>query len=225
MSGRLNYYLFFGGTVLLALGVGYLLVRSAWHGKWYLAMLSVWLASPIPLLAVSVFLEKRSLLSLLDPRVGSWAFLFGDVIVLPLVAALCALAWKEMDETRRAFYSMPQWYVAGISVGAIFVVLFKTLDSRQYIAAGRAGALTTPSKIVHDVGAVGVVTGSLLLCVLTPLIVEAFKHALSWQIVTAPLVALVCFVTLVAIDMWLRPAHPELAHPGGFDWETFRVVG
>lgn len=219
----LNHTLFIIGSVAYAVVAGYLLMWSTQQGRWYLAMLAVWLMAPIPLLGVSIWLEKRSLAQLLDPQTNSW-LLYGNVILLPLVAALCALTWRRLEAADKKPYTTLESYGVGVIIGAV-VAMFLTEQGAQELPGFRHGAaLSTPGSVVHIVVTAPVVVGSLVYCGLAPLVIMALRRELRWQRVGWPLVVFVCYVVLVIVDTWLRPAHDEVGF-GGFDWTTFQPTG
>lgn len=171
-------------------------------------------ASPLLLLALRVTLECGKPPGLFDPSRASWAFLFGDVLWLPLAMAACAYGQRNLPEQGwfRDWWWLPLCILLGIGAGLAFHFL---MDQPAYVQAGWGQALYSPTKVAHDF-----VSYPLLLGALAWLGVPVLVHDFRWTGAIA-LVGVLLWGAMDARDA-TRPPRPQELHPQ-WDATEFRV--
>lgn len=191
--------------------------------------------STIPMLLVRSVLEFRldpkepnlraQIMDLFSLHKGSWAFILGDAISLPLALAAAAYAWHYIDTTRPAWYNTGWWLVLSVVVGSLIGIGFRLVDAANYRNAGVGGALVSPTKILHD-PFVYALFASLLIYICVPVLVTAFNRVMDGDYGSPIVIAAV--VAVLAFGSWavfgVRDAIVGLdvrqLHPVGYDWDT-----
>lgn len=205
--------------------VCYLLPRM---GFWYATGLG--LLCPTLMVTVAVVAEERSLGQVLDWRHQSWAFLFGDFIVLVVALTLAAKLWQQLPTTygsgrrlKKTFWRRRQWVAICLVLGALVALYIHERDVAGYAAAGAHASAFTPSKLVHDIFGSSIYAGTLALTVLPVLVVpllpryrgeeydDHYACRYHWEhFVIASCIAI--FAVLLALDGF-RNLDPALLHP------------
>lgn len=142
------------------------LVESFWLSREYpilgalLAVFAIYAASPIAMWHHATKYEGRSFREVFDLKIGSWAFLIGDTVVLPVMAVFITNTWHEEVSVNETLN--PPLVLGCLAVGVIVGGLFHWLDGNGYKAAGAGEALDSPTKITHDFCAYPVLFGGLI---------------------------------------------------------------
>lgn len=175
---------------------------------------TAWLASPVLLFVLRVFLEDGQPEGLFDPGRASWTFLFGDLIGLPLAMGAAAVGQRQLGDS--GWFRSPLWLlcciVLGILAGAAFHFL---MDQPAYVEAGWGQALYSPSKVAHDF-----VSYPLLFGAITWLGVPVLVHEFMWSGAVA-LIGVLVWVAMAAKDA-TNPPRPQDLHPK-WSADKFRV--
>lgn len=211
------YPLIFTGVLLAyTLFVYVLLTTAMWQGQPWLAALWVWLASLVPVYCVAAFIERRPI-KITEFSSQSWAFLFGDIIVLPLMAMALAKAWQYMPAMHTsAWWQSWVWRVFCLAMGVGAGTAFHLMDRVNYEPL----AWNSPSKLTHEFCAFVVLFGGLLFG-LIPAALSANAGS-GWYVVAA----VVCLLAWVALGVADNTVH----HLDGrnlhvlFDWLGFRSI-
>ncbi len=144
-----HFWLFVAGSLVWGLAMYLLITLCARRGGWAtaVAIAGVYLASAIPLAALALFVEQRSIRSLMNPIHGSVALVWLDPVILPILVGVCSFAWGHLPATSR--WRQPWWLVLSGLVGVVGAVLFH---------AHAAGAYDlfqdhSPTNLFHDIAA------------------------------------------------------------------------
>jgi hypothetical protein len=172
-----------------------------------------WLASPLLLLVLRVTLEDGLPEGLFSWKTQSWAFLFGDILWLPMAFGFAAYGQRFVpdDSVFRSFWWLTVCVVVGVGAG----LLFHSMDTGAYIDAGSEWALKSPSKWAHDFVAYPLLFGGLFYLGL-PVAVHHFK----WTGAVI-LLGVLLWIAMGGKDTVSKP-RPANLHP---DWNegTFSV--
>lgn len=179
-----------------------------WRDQPMIMVLTALLASPLLLLFLRMFLEDGRPKGLFNPSTQSWAFLFGDIVWLPL--AFGAAAYGQRFVPSDSWFRTPWWLVACVIVGGIAGGAFHKLDQGAYIGAGYGQALMSPTKLAHDFVSYPLLFGGLLFLAL-PVVV----HHFLWS-GAAALAGVLLWGAMGARDMGNAP-RPQDMHP---KWDT-----
>lgn len=162
--------------VPLAVGLGMLGAQVLTNRlPWWWAPLFVWVASPAVFMLFALAFEmgpvrqgyrgvtlKQVLLNVFNHEKQSWAFLYGDTIVLPLAALFIAHGWASgmatMSQTG-LLWSFMLCAVIGAAAGWAF---HEKLERPGYTKAGYAASLDGWTKFIHDFVTYPVISGVLL---------------------------------------------------------------
>jgi hypothetical protein len=157
-SGDVHRYLFLVVLLAQAVVVFTIMVWAIKRGMPFVAAASCWLASPLPMAFIAVFMEHRTFSEVVSLRTGSWAFLLGDCVFLPFMAAMLALGWRRLDQEQSHWYTS-WWWMAGMAAFGLAAGLFFHfyLDSVNYDTL----QLNSPTKLYHDLVAYVVLAGGL----------------------------------------------------------------
>jgi hypothetical protein len=136
-------------------------------------LLCTWLSSLIPMAFVGQRMEHRTPKELFDPKSGSWMFIFGDGIFLPISAVAFAVVWESNEE---ADFGQQWWWLAtatllGIAAG----IVFHALDKPNYDPE----RFSSPTKLVHDYGAYPLLAGGLMFSGVPALVGSIIHHSTS----------------------------------------------
>lgn len=196
-------------TALWASSAYLLLVGSFWLSRDYpvigslLAVFAIYVASPIAMWRSATKYERRSFREVFDLKIGSWAFLIGDTVVLPLMAVFMTSGWHE--EVPVTTTVNPSLVLGCLGVGVLVGGLFHWLDGLNYKSAGAEEALDSPTKITHDFCAYPVLFGGLIYGAI-PLVQNWGLN--SWYAVGC----LIAWLLLCARDAKAN-LNPKLLHP------------
>lgn len=161
-----------------------------------------WTVAPVgtTYLMKSRWLGHRSWYETLAPSNHSWAYLFGDALLLAPALALSAYAWHGHGE--RIPRSFHEWYwvpLCGL-LAILFGFAFRTKENPRY----HISELREPFKVFHDWVVVPLLFGALM--------ARAFPLLFAWSAITGCVLALVIgWAILAQIDDWrgrLPKGHP-----------------
>lgn len=144
---------FIGMSLYLLMAIGFS------KGNPWVAAGACWLASPIAMMVLATAEPNRGtttlarVASLVDFRHGSWAFLFGDTLFLPIMAAAIAIGWRH-----NWFGLSWHWLVICLVIGVVVGLAFHHHDASFYSEA----AFNSPTKLWHDLVAYPVLFGGLV---------------------------------------------------------------
>lgn len=195
--------------MLYALSVYLGLVGAFWLGTQssilgtVVAVVAVYLASALIMLQYAGFYEKRSFSEIFDIQKSSWAFLFGDTIVLPITAMFVVLGWDSLVSVS---WGTSAYEILGcFGIGLVAGCLFHAIDGANYKKQGAAEALSSPTKIAHDFCAYPVLFGGLLYGVI-PLVQ-------NWSWYTTIIALCVVVWLLLGVCDTKRGLDPKFLHP------------
>lgn len=141
-----------------------------------------------------------------NPSTQSWAFLFGDLLVIPFMLGVSALAWRDMAKS--SWFWSPTWFgvawVAGIVVALVWHFL---LDGPGYKAQGYEDMLNSYTKLWHDF----VVYGSLSTLIIYLCIPALVSDPIGFG--GMALLGLVCWAVLGVLDNTVHSLDPTKLHP------------
>lgn len=200
MSRQTLMYVGLGGWLVL------LWALLVWQRTNPLALVFVALsASPLLLLALRVTLEDGQPTGLFNPSRASWAFLFGDVVWLPLAMAACAYGQRNLPDSgwHHTSWWLPLCVLLGLGAGLAFHFL---MDQPAYVQAGWGQALYSPTKVAHDFVSYPLLFGGLA-WLGVPVLVHDFKWAGA-----VGLVGVLLWGAMGARDA-THPPKPENLHP------------
>lgn len=177
-------------------------------GYWQIGFIPI-LLSPVAMLVLRLTLEYGKPSGMLDLRTQSWAFLVGDTVFLPFALAFAALGQRTLSAsaTDPVWYRSFWWLAAALVVGIVFAFVFRViLDAPNYVSAGAAELLNSPTKIWHDYVVYPALAGGIV-HLAVPVVVHNFT-GYGWLI-------------LVAIGGWglmgfldgVRGLNPRHLHP------------
>lgn len=131
------------------------MVGNANYGqrRWWNMMLPVvcvWAASPGLLTFLGAVLERRSVIDLLDPSIGSWAYLGGDIFIFPLLVSAGTAGWHLLHPRLYRIFGSWQWFVVSLAVGAIAAAAFRLEAVELARQAGVTWPIESLTKIAHD---------------------------------------------------------------------------
>jgi hypothetical protein len=144
-----HFWLFTGASIAWGLAMYLFITLTARRGgKWLLlSVVGVWLTSAIPLAALAWFMEQRSIRALMNPIHGSWALVWLDPVILPILVVVSGLAWRRIRTTSP--WRSPLWLVACGILGFIGAWLFHRHASSAYDVFQN----NSPTNIYHDLAA------------------------------------------------------------------------
>lgn len=196
-------------------------------------------ASSVPTAVIALTLERsyrQAPLQLFNPSVGNWAFIFGDILVLPAALAFAAYAWRWLPQ--QGWHVSWWWVLAAMVAGFVATLVFQKQDAAYYTQNGfnLAEVRAVPSKIVHDWAAVPFFASALTL-ITVPVAAHTLLTAMTPKALTdppRPVVGMPAFATLaviVAVSVWFALCvrdskagiDPGLLHPPRFDWNRWMV--
>ncbi|MBC7746859.1 hypothetical protein H7Y40_02675 [Pedobacter sp.] len=208
------------GLALYAVACLLMLAQGGTSGNVARVVAAAWLASPLIMATVRMFLEAAQPKDMFSWRTQSWMFLFGDIIFLPFAFAAAAFGWQKLDTTGGQWYTNVWWLLTAAAIGIISGVIFHQLDVVNYAKDGMELALNSPSKWAHDFVAYPVLFAGLVY--------------LGIPIVFSSLFRPYGILTLVGIALWglmgvrdagliLSPLKASDLHPK-WDQEKFSVI-
>lgn len=213
---------FIGLVMVYAVTVFLKLTRAIAEGSPFWAAFWALLASPVPMAVVGMVVEVRHPATLFAPSTQSWAFIFGDTVFLPFMAAMLAVAWQKIDgypapeETGKKgapWYRQSGWRWACAVIGLAAGWIFHLVDMGNYTPL----AANSPGKWVHDLGAYATLFGALFFG-----LVPAFLRRSSRKL---------AMVALIGFSLWLgggvadqvRQLDGKELHIQ-FDWDKWKQI-
>jgi hypothetical protein len=148
-------------SVLIGMCLYAMVVIAFINGNPWVAAGAIWLASPIPMLILAVLEPARGktvlarLQDAADIHHGSLAFLLGDVVFLPIMAAVIAVGWRKVNLNGWAVSGW--WILSALAFGVIAGLVFHHFESAVFSDA----ALNSPTKLWHDLVTYPVLFGGL----------------------------------------------------------------
>ncbi len=138
-----------------------LLVAETTNGHWMWAIALVWLTSPVIFTIMAWYEGRPRLRDVFSSFLQSWAFLYGDLLVLPAAFALAAHAYGTTDAAQ---LTIPLWWeILGGAIGLAFGLGFHFLmEVPAYTENDYEDRLNSPSKIWHDLAVYPVLSGALI---------------------------------------------------------------
>ena len=126
--------------------------------------LTMWLAvaifSPLAMFALRVIevygSENRTPIEMFNPSKQSWAFMFGD----PLLLGYAMMALTRGRQGVPGFG--PHWDMLSLAFGIAVSIAFRVVDKQRYVKAGVRDALSSPTKVWHDFAVFPVVLSLLI---------------------------------------------------------------
>lgn len=205
------------GLVAYGLGCFAILVNFGRSGNPWMAALAIWLASPIALYGLRFTLESDYQTRVFSLDLPNWAFVFGDTLVLPIVAFVAALGWRRLSKGADVWYNSPNWLPFCMLVGVLAGIAFHYSDTQAYAEAGAQLAMQSPSKLAHDFVAYPVIMGGLLYLGVPVLMA---KHLKTHWLVIILCVVIWCILAYMGTVAGLDP---KLLHP---EWDPvlFEVI-
>ena len=197
------------GLTIWMLALYCAIVLTTRIGLWVFPVVCVLLASPVLLYFLATKLELRNWQDILNPKHGSWAFLFGDTFVITLGIGISAYSWRRLP--RDGWHCSWQWSVFCLAAGLAAGYAFHLLDRGNYVGAGIPFAVFSPTKIAHDGVAYPVLFGGLLFSG-WPVVVK------QWDMGRWVVVCVAVWILLCICDM-LRGLDPTKLH---IEWDTVR---
>ncbi len=158
------------------------------------------LISPISMQIIRQLFEGGQPATGFNPKSDSWAYLFGDFLILPFSMGMAA-----RDAQHVSWLLDWRFIVAVIVGGCIFSVGFRWFDSNNYIRDGHRDRLYSPTKLWHDFVVYPVVASVFLWVTISALSTGALG---GWVAVGG----IALFFTLGGVDM-IRGLKPEQMHP------------
>ncbi len=175
-------------------------------------VLAVWLSSPCTMYALRESCEKVGKeMPVFDLKNGSWAFLIGDTVVIPMAMLFALKGWVGQDQSywSESYIWLATTFAAGLLAGTIFHLL----DGIGYKAKGAAAALSSPTKLAHDFVAYPVLCGGL--------VYGGVPLLFQWSIWSTLCLGCVVVWLLLAVCDALRGLDPKKLHPA---WDKVAFV-
>ncbi len=124
-----------------------------------MGVLVIWYSAPYVMWKYRKKYEGTQAPKMFDLRKGSWAYLIGDTIVLPIGWVALVFGWNDQGSVEWGLSSsLLLCLLAGIAAGS----LFHASDTKGYKEQKAEDALKCPTKIAHDFCAYPVLLGGLL---------------------------------------------------------------
>lgn len=195
----------FNTTMLLAVavvvGLGVALLSS---GSILIGLVPI-IVSPATMLYLRLTMEEGRPAGLLNPGKQSWAFLYGDMLMLPIVFISMALGWRRLAD-EQGFHMQFWWFLVSVAAGCIIAAVWRYSEVQTYKRLGGKDRLDSPTKLWHDYVVYGSL-GTLLVFGGLPVVILDFTSH-GW----AALVAFGGWVLLGLADS-LRKLDPANLHP------------
>ncbi len=177
------------------------------------AVLTIWMCSIFVMYLWREKYEAPKAPQLLDLKKGSWAFLLGNTIFLPLAAVCAVTGWHNSDFSN--WGESPNWMLACLGIGLVAGGTFHLLDCLNYRQVGAGLALMSPTKVAYDFITYPVLFGGLVYAG-TPML-------LNWNLASACMaICIVIWAFLCMRDM-VYSLNPKDLHPAWYP-EGFRSL-
>lgn len=147
--------------VVLAAALYFLLTGVVVNGHPFWSFVSVLFISPV-LMAYVGWCERRHLGEMFHPAKQSWAFLFGDTIVLPATFAILAFIYVTSYgvEISSQLSVFSWWGLGAFAVGYVGGILFNSNERKVYGERGFGSNVRSAGKVYHDLVVVPVLLGA-----------------------------------------------------------------
>lgn len=142
-SAAVHKNIFRGVITLYALAIFGMLVGSIRAGNPMVVIIVCLCASVLPMLLLALAMERRSLAGIADPARQSWAFLFGDTLFLPFMAAMLALGWRRLDQMGAHWYNAWWWVGLSALAGLVVGIAFHAMERANF----ESMAFNSPTKL------------------------------------------------------------------------------
>lgn len=194
------YWLMFLVTIF-AIVVGICLGND---GAWTVGLVPI-VISPLMMAVWRLVLEPTMTVSqMFNPHTQSWAFLFGDLIFLPIALGAAAVASKNGGG---GFFTSRGWIVISISFGTFLAVAYRFVVNTPGYSGADASRMMSPTSLWHDI---------VVYTVCATLLVYLGIPALSTDFTGAGKIALLAFIVwcvLGILDATVHRPAPENLHP------------
>lgn len=199
---KVLFYILALVSTILAIGIGSTLGTQ---GMVKVALIPI-IISPLMMLIVRIGWENGKPDGLLDPRTQSWAFLFGDTIMLPIALGAAAYSWRSLPA--EGWHRSTWWFWLSVAVGVVFALVFHfVLNAPNYVKAGNGDMMGSPTSIWHDV-VVYLSLATLLVFLGAPAVVMNFTGT-GWIVVAG----VVGWLAFGAADATIHPLEQTDLHP------------
>ena len=156
---QITMYVMFGITAVAMFVIATSLY--GWSQPWLYAVALVPLVVSIyGMLAVRAVVEETLPNGMYNPKTQSWAFLFGDSLVLP--AAMLFIALGREGSVLPAFADSGKWLFAAGLIGLVLGNGFHMWEVDSYRKQDAMDALDAPTKIWHDYVVYPVLVGTIV---------------------------------------------------------------
>lgn len=150
---------------------------------------------------------------LFDHKLCSWAFMYGDTVVVPIGAVFAVHGMQSPDVA--AWKSSILWIVFSFAVGLFIGWCFHQLDGKNYEEDGNEVMLKSPTKLAHDFVAYPVIFGGAVF-VTVPMLLHYSEYT------KGVLISLAVWLFLGGCDIYRKLKRKNL-HVG-WDPEEFRPL-
>ena len=146
-GGKLALFIFIMALVGF---VAYNVMVTTTKRRWF--FIAPLLISHISLLVIRYWLEGGNPADafILDPRVQSWALLFGDPGFIPTALLGATYAWPSRPAAIGWWFHGKGWYWTSLACGYALAAFWNlVLDAPNYVKAGHGDLLLSPSHLWH----------------------------------------------------------------------------
>lgn len=171
--------------------------------------------SPFMMLVLRVTAEHGKPNGLLNPKIQSWAFLFGDSIALP-VAFGAAASWGH---DASGLWSQGIGIFVSLVTAAVISGGFRHFDAQRYRASGNADRLLSPTKWWHDFVVYPILV-TILVYLGIPVLVHHFGSVHCWLM----LAGIAAWLAFGVIDITIIKPDPARQHPRWQDTWLLRLI-
>lgn len=161
--------------------------------------------SSVVMVMLRVTLEYGRPSGLLHPKTQSWAFLFGDTIVLPITFGVTAVLWSRGSPE---VWSRNMGLLISAAIAVVVSGAFRYGDAKRYRSSQNADRLRAPTKLWHDLVVYPVLVMALVYFGIPALIVH-FGSTECWLM----LGGLALWLVLGLIDVFMIKPNPAKQHP------------
>ena len=214
-TGRLNLTIFSVCLFGYAVTVFFLLRSLGMNGRVYGAVCVTLFASSIPMFIIGRVIEGTSLSQTYDLSKGSYAYILGDSLALPLVVGASAHVWKSIDPDSN--WRSGLWTAISLAVGLGFSAWFHFYNEFNVYPPE---IFRSPTKIYHDFVAYPVLLSGVVM-LFVPALKECFSNGA--RLGTALAVVGIFAWVLFGVKDGLAKLPPANLHPA-WDWTTLCVI-
>lgn len=191
--------MFAAAAVAVAVGVTY-----GRAGYWQVGFVPI-LISPMAMVLLRAFMEPAAQMpGIMNLNTQSWAFLFGDLIGLPIALGASALAWQRIDA---AWPFTSWWFAASVALGVAIGLVFRFLVNAPGYTGDDASRMLSPTSLWHDF-VVYIVCATLLIYLGAPALAHDFS-GFGW----VALLGFAFWLAMGACDATIHRLEPANLHP------------